>query len=278
MIKSFDEVFEDVTKLGVKIKTDEYHPIGKYQIIDQGQEAVAGYSDLEDGVFENVPAIVFGDHTRMESVCFGDDAEQNTTIAACKEQIDELNNRIFAAQAKLKENADIKSILYTNGEQLVSIVFRILEKLLNCDLSTFIDEKREDFLIKLPRCTFIGEIKGVTSNVKYEHISQLELHYRGYLDRLAETGEVETVKQLLIINPFRTKPLEQRDPVHTAQIELAIRNECLIIETCTLLRIYERFCVNRLTSQQCEEVFARRSGVIDLSDFDKPEDMEPYKV
>lgn len=214
----------------------------------------------------------------MESVCFGDDAEQNTTIAACKEQIDELNNRISAAQAKLKENADIKSILYTNGEQLVSIVFRILEKLLNCDLSTFIDEKREDFLIKLPRCTFIGEIKGVTSNVKYEHISQLELHYRGYLDRLAETGEVETVKQLLIINPFRTKPLEQRDPVHTAQIELAIRNECLIIETRTLLRIYERFCVNRLTSQQCEEVFARRSGVIDLSDFDKPEDMEPYKV
>ena len=51
MIKSFDEVFEDVTKLGVKIKTDEYHPIGKYQIIDQGQEVVAGYSDLEDGVF-----------------------------------------------------------------------------------------------------------------------------------------------------------------------------------------------------------------------------------
>ena len=65
MIKSFDEVFEDVTKLGVKIKTDEYHPIGKYQIIGQGQEAVAGYSDLEDGVFENVPAIVFGDHTRI---------------------------------------------------------------------------------------------------------------------------------------------------------------------------------------------------------------------
>ena len=65
MIKNFDEVFEDVTKLGVKIKTDEYHPIGKYQIIDQGQEAVAGYSDLEDGVFENVPAIVFGDHTRI---------------------------------------------------------------------------------------------------------------------------------------------------------------------------------------------------------------------
>ena len=49
--------------------------------------------------------------------------------------------------------------------------------------------KKEDFLIKLPSCTFIGEIKGVTSNVKYEHISQIELHYRGYLDLLAERKE-----------------------------------------------------------------------------------------
>ncbi len=65
MIKNFDEVFEDVTKLGTKTKTDEYHLEGKYQIIDQGQEAVAGYTDLEDGVFENVPAIIFGDHTRI---------------------------------------------------------------------------------------------------------------------------------------------------------------------------------------------------------------------
>lgn len=65
MIKNFDEVFEDVTKRGTKIKTDEYRLSGKHQIIDQGQEQVAGYTDLEDGVFENIPAIIFGDHTRI---------------------------------------------------------------------------------------------------------------------------------------------------------------------------------------------------------------------
>ncbi len=65
MEKNFDEVFEDVTKLGTKIKTDEYHTSGKNQIIDQGQEPVAGYTDLEEGLFKNVPAIVFGDHTRI---------------------------------------------------------------------------------------------------------------------------------------------------------------------------------------------------------------------
>lgn len=65
MKKFFDEVFMDVTRLGTKIKTDEYHLSGKYQIIDQGQEAVAGYTDLENGAFKNVPAIIFGDHTRI---------------------------------------------------------------------------------------------------------------------------------------------------------------------------------------------------------------------
>ena len=64
-MKSFDEVFEDKTKDGTKIKTDEYKEKGAHLIIDQGQEQVAGYTDLEEGIFNDVPAIVFGDHTRV---------------------------------------------------------------------------------------------------------------------------------------------------------------------------------------------------------------------
>lgn len=64
-MKSFEEVFEDKTKYGTKIKTNEYQQEGKYLIVDQGQEQVAGYTNLEEGVFEEVPAIVFGDHTRV---------------------------------------------------------------------------------------------------------------------------------------------------------------------------------------------------------------------
>lgn len=65
MKKSFDEVFEDKTKYGTKIKTDEYHKYGRNLIIDQGQEQIAGYTDLEEGIFEEVPAVIFGDHTRV---------------------------------------------------------------------------------------------------------------------------------------------------------------------------------------------------------------------
>lgn len=64
-MKSFDEVFEDKTKYGTKIKTDEYQEEGAHFIIDQGQEQVAGYTNLEKGIFKDVPAIVFGDHTRV---------------------------------------------------------------------------------------------------------------------------------------------------------------------------------------------------------------------
>ena len=64
-IKKFDEVFEDKTKCGTKIKTDEYHASGAHLIVDQGQAKVAGYTDLEQGLFEDVPAVIFGDHTRV---------------------------------------------------------------------------------------------------------------------------------------------------------------------------------------------------------------------
>lgn len=61
----FDEVFEDRTKYGTKIKTDEYQAQGKNIIVDQGQALIAGYTDKQDGLFKDVPAIVFGDHTRV---------------------------------------------------------------------------------------------------------------------------------------------------------------------------------------------------------------------
>ena len=219
-------------------------------------------------------SFLFAEHERpeappwMNAICFGDDVEQREKIAVCEKEIKEASNQIEAAKARLRQNDRIKSILYTNGNQLVEVVFEILEKLLDCDLSEFVEKKKEDFLIKKSSCTFIGEIKGVTSNVKHEHISQIELHYRGYLDRLDDEGVSESVKQLLIINPFRSKPLDQREPVHKEQITLAERNGCLIIETHTLMRMYENYCLGLLTAQRCEEIFAKCTGVLKKSDFD----------
>jgi len=58
-MKTFDEIFTDKTKYGVKVKTSEYNKQGKYIIIDQGQSQIAGYTDREEGAFEELPAIVW---------------------------------------------------------------------------------------------------------------------------------------------------------------------------------------------------------------------------
>ena len=71
---TFSEVFEDVTRQGRKLQTSEYKEQGKYVIIDQGQNDIAGYTNETDGLFTDVPAIVFGDHTRVlkyvDTPCF----------------------------------------------------------------------------------------------------------------------------------------------------------------------------------------------------------------
>ena len=65
MRKPFLEVFEDITKNGTKIPSNEYLSFGNYPIIDQGQNDIAGYTNREDGLFTDIPAIIFGDHTRI---------------------------------------------------------------------------------------------------------------------------------------------------------------------------------------------------------------------
>ena len=61
----FTNLFTDCTKLGTKINTDQYCLQGKNIIIDQGKNEIAGYTDMETGLFKDVPAIIFGDHTRI---------------------------------------------------------------------------------------------------------------------------------------------------------------------------------------------------------------------
>ncbi|BBZ02766.1 hypothetical protein MCHIJ_22030 [Mycolicibacterium chitae] len=48
-----------------KIQTKDYKSAGRYPIIDQGQQRIAGWTDSPDAVIDNpLPLIVFGDHSR----------------------------------------------------------------------------------------------------------------------------------------------------------------------------------------------------------------------
>lgn len=64
-VYSFEELIFDDTKNGNKVKKEDYLEDGLYPIIDQGQKQISGYRNTADGLYENIPAIIFGDHTRV---------------------------------------------------------------------------------------------------------------------------------------------------------------------------------------------------------------------
>ena len=162
---------------------------------------------------------------------------------------------------ELERNAEIKSILYINGDELVRVVLEILDEMLEYDSSSFIDEGREDFLIKKEDVTFIGEIKGVNSAIENKYISQLDVHVQNYLD---EIQKEENVKGLLIINHQRNKPIEERQKVHEHQIKLANRNGSLIIETNSLLKLYEKYKLGNITKEECKDLLKKNTGLFEI--------------
>ncbi len=64
--KKLGEVLEKNGVIPAKIKRDEYQTNGKYPVVDQGENLIAGYIDDEQKLYQgDLPVIIFGDHTRI---------------------------------------------------------------------------------------------------------------------------------------------------------------------------------------------------------------------
>ncbi|MFT6925108.1 MAG: type I restriction enzyme S subunit [Psychromonas sp.] len=61
---SFTDLFKIENDKKTQIKSSEYCETGKTPVIDQGKSKIAGYSD-HTFIYTNIPAIIFGDHTRI---------------------------------------------------------------------------------------------------------------------------------------------------------------------------------------------------------------------
>ena len=179
-------------------------------------------------------------------------------------KISEIKQKNIAIDKELEKNLEYKSILYTNGDELVKVVLEILDEILEHDSSKFVDEKKEDFLINKDDITFVGEIKGLSSAVQNKNISQLEVHIQNYFDKLQEEGKEEKVKGLLVINHQRNKPLEERQEIHEHQKDLATKYGSLIIETQTLLKIYEKYKLGKMTKEECKKLFEENIGLLEI--------------
>ena len=62
---SFDSLYSSFPNKNYQVQTSDYHDVGEYPIIDQGQNYYAGYTDNGSVVCNDIPCIVFGDHTTI---------------------------------------------------------------------------------------------------------------------------------------------------------------------------------------------------------------------
>ena len=207
----------------------------------------------------------------IKDVNFFDDAKIKEEIKKNEEKIFKYQNSNKEIELKLDSNNRLKSILYTTGDELVEVVMKILDELLEYDSSSFVDKKKEDFLIKKETITFVGEIKGISSAVANKNVSQLDVHVQDYIDKITIENIKENVKGLLIINHQRDKELEYRNEIHQNQINLAKRNGSLIVETNILLMIYEKFLLQELKTEDILKLFSEKIGVLGEDDLNNYE-------
>lgn len=196
----------------------------------------------------------------MEGIYMFDDDNQLKIIQKNNKVIETANENISNAMKVIDQNKRYKSVLYTSGDELVEVIFEILENMLGCDLSEFTDKKKEDFKFKLNDKVFIGEIKGVTPNVKKSNVSQLDVHVQEYLDDNDE--ESKNIVALLIINHQRSKPISAREGVNDEVIKLAERNGSLIVETITLLKLFEQYLLGEKNRDECIDSLVNNTGLL----------------
>ena len=191
-----------------------------------------------------------------------DDAIQKEIIKQNNDKILIAKNNIKSAENVLERNKRYKSILYTSGDELVSVIFDIFKEIFQWDLDSFKDVKEEDFNIEYDNKVYIGEIKGITSNVKNANISQLDNHVQNYLDE--HDIDPEKIKSLLIINHQRSKALNNREKVNEKTVALAKRNGSLIIETIALLKMFEKYLNDELSKADCLRLINSNTGLLKI--------------
>ena len=170
-IERFTNLYRDVTKEGTKIPQEKYCLTGQFPIVDQGQRVIAGWWNDDAGIFKNVPAIIFGDHTRaikyMEQPFFiGADGVKILRPTNIKDNPKYLYYALQAAKIPnlgysrhFKVVKELQICIYSRDEQ--NEIVRVLEKIDN-----LIEQRHAEttYLDQLVKSRFIELFGDQTAN------------------------------------------------------------------------------------------------------------------
>ena len=194
-----------------------------------------------------------------------DDKKQKQRIEENNKKINDLKEDNEEAEKIIEENNEFKSILYKQSEELVKSIFKILEDMLDCDLSEFKDNYKEDFLIIFDDVTFVGEIKGVNRNVSNSDLSQLDNHISEREDLLEKEIRFENLKPILIMNTFIKRHPYERPKVEEVTIKKAENKYgTLIITSLELLKLYEKLKKGDIKKEDILNRFKNEIGLFEV--------------
>ena len=205
----------------------------------------------------------------FKNVCLLNDSKLIDEKNKAEEAIKEYEDKLFSINSQLKANKEIESCLYKQGDELVRTIFPLIEKVFSVTLENFIDLKKEDFNFLFRDLILVGEIKGVSSNVKNKHISQAEYHKTTYIDdnQIEQSFDKSKIIPVLIINHQLDKPLAEREPINEEQVNYAKLQGVIVLETFELIKMYYLITLGKLSLDDVYDIICKNVGKIIKIDY-----------
>ena len=232
-IEKFTILYRDVTKEGTKIPQEKYCLTGQFPIVDQGQRIIAGWWNDDDGIFKDVPAIIFGDHTRaikyMEEPFFiGADGVKILRPTNVRDNPKYLYYALQAAKIpKLGYSRHFKVVkeleirMYSRDEQ--DEIVRVLEK-----IDYLIEQRHAEttYLDQLVKSRFIelfGDPQRNPHGYKHTKLSDIATYYNGLTYKPENVAAEGTI--VLRSSNIQNSQLDFAD---TVRVDCAIKERLMV--------------------------------------------------
>lgn len=177
------------------------------------------------------------------------------------EEIEKMKERLDLNLLEYKNNLEYKAILFSTGKELESRVIKILSEIFEIN-SDFKDVYEEDFRFNYNDMTFLIETKGLNNEVTGHNVQDAITHKVIYDDKNEENGIEENTKVIFIVAYERKKRIEERKIINNRQITIAKRNDCLIIPSDIMLKMYDDFKKGKIDRSKIYDILKQQKGLI----------------
>lgn len=229
-----------------------------------GKRLVAALAALADGLKQSSQSTPAPNWTQVSQFRLAEESELEAAISKCTSDIAELQSSKTALEAKLREEGNLRRLLFEQGRPLENAVLEAL-RLFGFDAQHFSDGESEFdavFVSAEGRC--LGEAEGKENrSVNIDKFSQLE---RNLQEDFARDDVTEYAKGVLFGNAYRLMPLSDRGDFFTDKcISAAKRVGAALVRTPDLFapaKYMKETPADAEYAKQCREAIFRAEGQI----------------